>query len=376
MAGKTGFFGLVKETATEFGNDKAPRLAAALAYYAIFSLAPLLVITIAVAGFVFGEQAARGELVEQIGGAIGPQGAEMVQTMIANAGREGGGIVASILGLIALLFGASGVFIQLKDAMNTIWSIEPEAGGLKKTIVTRIFSFAMVLTIGFLLLISLVVSALLAAVARFMEDLLPLSPWVWQLVDAAVSIAVITVLFALMFRYLPDRRIPWKNVWAGALFTAVLFVIGKFAIGLYMGQATVGSAFGAAGALAILLVWIYYSGLILLFGAEFTEVYARAREPRPAGAPVRQRHPAAAGGEAPSPAAAASALAAVGGLPRSQSHAAQAPAGKSDRASGGKAGKVVAASAGAAGGLLLGAIAGAVTSAVLLVKGTRRLFRF
>lgn len=268
-------FGLLKETFNEWNEDKASRLAAALAYYTIFSLAPLLVIVIAIAGAVFGEEAARNQIVGQIQGLVGQQGAEAVQAMILNASKPGSGLIASIVGVVALLFGASGLFGQLQDALNTIWEVTPKPDrGLKGIIQDRFFSFTMVLGTGFLLLVSLVLSAALAAFGNYFGHLMPGMAELWQFVNFAVSFGVITLLFALIYRVLPDAKVAWGDVWIGAAVTALLFTIGRLLIGLYLGSSAIGSAYGAAGSLVVVLVWVYYSAQILLFGAEFTQVYA------------------------------------------------------------------------------------------------------
>ncbi|HUF16562.1 MAG TPA: YihY/virulence factor BrkB family protein [Thermoanaerobaculia bacterium] len=266
-----------KESFREFGKDKVPRLAAALAYFALFSLAPLLVIAIAVAGFAFGEEAARGEIVGQIEGVIGETGGKAIQEMIRNAGQQKQkGVLATIAALIALLFGASGVFGQLKDTMNTVWGVEEKReGGIVSMIRQRFWSFAMVLGVGFLLLTSLIISAALAAAGTFMEGRLPGGATLWQIVTFAVSFAIITLLMALIFKYIPDAEVGWGDVWLGAAFTAFLFVLGKFGIGFYLGKSTVASTYGAAASIIIVILWLYYSGLILFFGSEFTEVYSR-----------------------------------------------------------------------------------------------------
>jgi membrane protein len=272
-------FEILKDSAGEFAADKAPRLSAALAYYALFSIAPLLLIGIAIAGFVFGEQAARGEIVSSISGLIGQQGAEGVEQMIAGASeRRGEGIAAAIGGFIALLFGAAGVFSQLRDAFNTVWGIEPKkSGGIRSFLRERLWTFGLVFSVGFLLLVSLVLSSVLSALGRFFSDRIPLGEPVWHAVNLAISFAVIALLFALIFRYVPDVRIAWRDVWPGAIFTSLLFVVGKFAIGLYLGRSSVADGYGAAASLVIVLLWLYYSGMIVFFGAEFTEVWARRR---------------------------------------------------------------------------------------------------
>lgn len=266
---------LLKATVADWQEDKASRLAAALAYYTVFSLAPLLVIVIAIAGLVFGPEAARGQIDNQLQGLLGRDGAEAVQTMIASANKPTTGIVASIINIVILLFGASGVFAQLQDALNTVWEVAPKPGrGIGNVVRSRFLSFSMVLGIGFLLLVSLVLSAGLAAVGAYLSQLLPGLDFLWQLVNFGISFGVITLLFAMIYKILPDAKVAWGDVWIGAAITSLLFTIGKALIGLYLGNASVGSAYGAAGSLVVLLIWVYYSAQILFFGAEFTQVYA------------------------------------------------------------------------------------------------------
>jgi membrane protein len=269
---------LLKETVAEWQKDKVDRMAAALAYYTLFSIAPLLVIAVAVAGAVFGEEAARGEVVAQIQGLLGKAGAEVVQTALANTQNpeNGNGIVPSIISTLALIFGASGVFIQLQDSLNAVWNVEESAkGGVKAVVRKRIFSFAMVITIGFILMVSLVVSAGLAAVSAFTNSMFPALESLWKLINIGISLGVFTVLFALIYKYLPDIKIAWRDVLVGALFTSILFSIGKELLGFYLGNGSFGSAYGAAGSVITVLAWIYYSVQIMLFGAEFTQVYTR-----------------------------------------------------------------------------------------------------
>ena len=269
-------FELLKETYNEWSEDKASRLAAALAYYTIFSIAPLLIIAIAVAGLVFGQEAARGQLDNQIQSLVGQQSAELIQTMVESASKPTSGIIATVLAIAAILFGASGLFGQLQDALNTIWEVEPKPGrGILGIIKDRFLSFTMVLGIGFLLLVSLVLSALLSALDTYLTDLLPGSIYLLQILNFVISFGVITLLFAMIYKILPDVQIAWSDVWIGAAVTSLLFAVGKFLIGLYLGNSSAGSAYGAAGSLVILLLWIYYSAQILLFGAEFTQVYAK-----------------------------------------------------------------------------------------------------
>jgi membrane protein len=269
---------LLKETFAEWNEDKASQMAAALAYYTVFSLAPLLIIVIAIAGFFFGEEAARGEIVGQIKGLVGTDGATVIQTALENAHTPGSnsGIIASLISIAILIFGASGVFVQLQDSLNEIWDVDPNAEkGMGKAVKKRAMSFAVVLSIGFLLLVSLVLSAALSAINNFASGLLPGFDFFWQLLNFLLPFVVTTVLFALMYKYLPDIDITWRDVWVGATLTSVLFSVGRYLIGLYLGSSTFGSTYGAAGSLVILLAWIYYSVQILFFGAEFTQVYAR-----------------------------------------------------------------------------------------------------
>jgi membrane protein len=269
---------LLKETVDEWQRDKVDRMAAALAYYTLFSIAPLLVIAVAVAGAVFGQEAARGEVVAQIQGLLGKAGAEVVQTALANTQNpeSGNGIVPSIVSTLALIFGASGVFIQLQDSLNAVWNVDesPQAG-VKAVVRKRIFSFAMVITIGFILMVSLVVSAGLAALSAFTNHLFPVLESLWKLANIGISLGVFTLLFALIYKYLPDIKIAWRDVLVGALFTSILFSIGKELLGFYLGNGSFGSAYGAAGSVITVLAWIYYSVQIMLFGAEFTQVYTR-----------------------------------------------------------------------------------------------------
>ena len=280
--GASGLLGLLKEAFKDWGEDKASRLGAALAYYTIFSIGPLLVVVIAIAGFVFGDEAASGQIVGTIGGVVGENGASMIQEMVKSANKPGAGTIASIIGFATLLLGAAGLFGQLKDALNTIWEVQPRPGlGIIGALKKNVLSFGMVVGTGFLLLASLVVNAALAALGDFLVDKLPGGPLVWQIVNYLISLGVVTLLFALIFKVLPDVNIPWGIVWVGAAVTAFLFVVGQVALGFYFGISDPGSAFGAAGSLVIILVWIYYSAQILFFGAEITQANARLR-----GAPV------------------------------------------------------------------------------------------
>ncbi|MDQ6800736.1 MAG: YihY/virulence factor BrkB family protein [Acidobacteriota bacterium] len=268
---------LFKEAWNEFSKDKAQRLGASLAYYTLFSIAPLLLIAIAIAGLIFGRSQAQAQIIGQLRTLMGDSGAKAIGEMLVSAGKPKTGALAIVIGALTLLFGAAGVFGQLKDALNTIWNVEEKPqGGILGFIKQRFLSFAMVLCVGFLLLVSLVLDAALSAFGSAL----------WQPVQLLVSFAVVTVMFAMIFRYLPDVRVEWRDVWVGAAFTSLLFVLGKFGLGLYLGKSAIGSSYGAAGSLVVLLVWIYWSANILFFGAEITQVYARQHRVV-AGAPAR-----------------------------------------------------------------------------------------
>jgi len=268
---------LFKETFKEWNEDKAPRLAAALSYYTIFSLAPLLVLVIAITSFIIGTNVdIRNEILQHLQGLVGPQGADIVSTLIERNSQPDSGILATIIGIATLLLGASGVFGQLQDALNTIWEVKPTEGrGILGMLKDRFLSFTMVLGTSFLLLVSLVISPALAFVNQFFTDWLGGLGVLAQTINIIVSIGVVTVIFAMIFKFLPDVKIQWADVWIGSLFTAVLFTIGRTLLSIYLGNSATTSAYGAAGSLVVLLLWVYYSSQILFFGAEFTQVYAR-----------------------------------------------------------------------------------------------------
>jgi membrane protein len=269
-------FSLLKETIRSWNEHRALRLGAALAFYTVFAIAPLFVIVLAIAGFWFGEEAARRQLFDQLYGLVGRQGGEAIQAVVASADRPRAGAWATVVAVFTLFVGATGVFVQLQDALNTIWQVRRQPGrGVRFFIKDRLLSFAMVLAIGFLLLVSLVVSAGLAALGKFMSGLIPAQEIVWQILNFLVSLGLIGLLFAMIFKVLPDVKVAWREVWMGALLSAILFNVGKFALGLYLGRSSVASAYGAAGSLVIILLWVYYSSQTLFLGAEFTRVYAR-----------------------------------------------------------------------------------------------------
>jgi membrane protein len=268
-------FDMIKESFKGWKEDGALDLGAALAYYTIFSLAPLLLIVTGVAGLVWGREAVQGQLVSQLQGVVGPQGSQAIQTMIANAGKHGQGLMATIIGVVTILFGATGVFVQLQSAMDRIWNVEPKPGkGIWSFVRTRVLSFGMVLGIGFLLLVSLVVATAVTAFSTWVTGMMPGAKVLIEVLTFLVSFSVITLLFAMIFKVLPDVKIAWRDVWVGAVVTALLFTVGKFLIGLYLAKSSVASTYGAAGSLVVLLLWIYYSSQILFLGAEFTQVYA------------------------------------------------------------------------------------------------------
>ena len=270
---------ILKLTYQDWKEDNASRLAAALAYYTIFSLAPMLAIVIAITGLIWETDVVRMQILGEVRGLVGPQGADFVATLISNRGHPAEGIVALIVGILTLLLGALGVFNELHNSLNIIWNIrleKPEGflRSIKKLLIDRFLSFAMILAIGFLLLVSLVITAALSATQKTIGGAFPGSEWVWQIVNLALSIGVITILFTLMFKFLPDAEITWQDAWIGGFVTSLLFSFGKAAIGIYLGNSAASSVFGAAGSLVLLLLWIYYSAQILFFGAEFTQVYA------------------------------------------------------------------------------------------------------
>ncbi|MBW4545336.1 MAG: YihY/virulence factor BrkB family protein [Symplocastrum torsivum CPER-KK1] len=271
-------WGLMKVTVSQWRQDQASLMAAALAYYTVFSLAPLLIIIIAIAGAVFGEQAAKGELVTQIQEVIGTDGAQFIQTAIENASQldPSQGPIPTLINIGVLLFGASVIFTQLQKSLNKIWEVQakPE-NGILQFLRKRLLSFSMVLVIAFLLLVSLVVSTLLVILGNYLRGLIPGFTYLWQILNALVSFSIVTLLFAMIFKILPDAKIAWKDVWMGAAITAVLFNIGKSLLGFYLGHTTFASAYGAAGSLVIILTWVFYSAQILFLGAEFTQVYTR-----------------------------------------------------------------------------------------------------
>jgi membrane protein len=295
--GNRGIVAIFKDSAKDFIEDDCMDSAAALSYYTIFSLPALLVLILTIISAVMSPSDVRGGLEGQLQSLMGPSAGEQVRTIIQQAEQKpGGGLLPTVLGIIGLLLGATGAVGQLQKALNRAWNVEPDPnqGGVKNFLTKRIFSLGMILVLAFFLLVSLVVSAALTGMGDRVNSFLPsgLSGPVLEVLNMAISLGVITLLFAALFKVMPDAKISWRSVWVGAAVTAVLFIVGKFLIGFYLGKSNPGQAYGAAGSLAVLLLWVYYSSLILLFGAEFTETWAERRgqgiEPEPGAVRVRR----------------------------------------------------------------------------------------
>jgi membrane protein len=267
---------LLQKTFKEWQEDNASRIAAALAYYTVFSISPLLVIAIAIAGAFFGQDTAQEQITEQLTALVGKDGVKPILLALNNISQPEVRGLASLISIAVLVLGASGIFAQLQDALNTVWKVKPQPGqGILPFLRKRIASFFMVLAIGFLLILSLILSAVVAALSKYRTDFLPGSQILWENLDFIVSLGLMTFLFSLMFKYVPDVKIAWKDVLVGSIITALLFMFGKFLLGVYISKGSLGSAYGAAGSLIVFLAWVYYSAQILLLGAEFTQVYSR-----------------------------------------------------------------------------------------------------
>ena len=270
-------FGVLKQTGQEFLQDKAPQLGAALAYYTVFSLAPLILVLLAVIGIIFRDDPAGAwsKITQQMSYFLDPSAVQIVQNIAQKASQPGKSTVATVIGVALALFGASGVFGQLQDALNTIWAVKAKPGaGIWGFLRSRFLSFAMVAGVCFLLLVSLTLESLLKGFSHYVQSVLPGGLVVAMSVYLIFDFAVIVLLFAMIFKFLPDAQIQWRDVWIGAVMTAILFGVGKWLLGLYLGSGAAGSAYGPASSLITLLLWVYYSSQILLFGAEFTQVYA------------------------------------------------------------------------------------------------------
>ena len=266
---------MLKETFNKWSDHQATRLGASVAFYTLLSFAPLLVLLAALAALIFSKDTAQNGLINEAQEMMGQRAGDTVKSLLENAQKPSSGVFASLIAFVTLLFGASGVFTELQDALNLIWDATPkDASGIMGLLKQRLFSFGMILSVGFVLLASLLISAALALIGKYFGGLVPIPAAVLEAVNFLVSFGVVTVLFALMFKYVPAVHISWRNVWIGAIGTALLFTIGKLLLGLYLGKASVGSAYGAAGSLVAMIVWVYYSAQIFFFGAEFTRVYA------------------------------------------------------------------------------------------------------
>jgi membrane protein len=275
MNQKKGILNFIKTCVEHWLGEGPFQLAAALAYYTLFSLSPLLIILTAIVGALAGEATAQTYIYNSISGLVGVQSARAVMEMMQKAHHENGGVLATIIGVTVLLFGAGGVVGQLQSSLNTIWGVETNShSGIWPIIRARFISYAMLLAIGFLLLVSLMVTTAVSALSDYLKTLLPAVGAVWPAVDILISFGFVTVLFALIYKFLPDVKIAWRDVWVGAALTALFFSVGKLLIGLYLAKSAVSSTYGAAGSLVTVLLWVYYSSLVFFFGAEVTRVYA------------------------------------------------------------------------------------------------------
>lgn len=287
-----GFLRLFGDAARAWWGDDAPRLGASLAYYTLFAIAPILLVATAIAGAAFGEEAVRGEIVGQLDSLVGREGALAVQSLLEGASQRRAGTIATVIGSITFVVAATGAFLELQVAFNTIWRVKVKPGiSLKAFLLDRLRSFGLVVAVGFLLLVSLAVTAALAALNTWLSRLAPDVPLLWSAIGLLVSLVVTTGLFAMLFRFLPDVRLRWRDVITGAMVTAVLFTIGQQLIGLYLGQSSMASAYGAAGSMMVLLLWVYYSCQLLLFGAEFTRVYSDLHGVKPKPEPFAEKDP-------------------------------------------------------------------------------------
>jgi membrane protein len=296
----SGLWRVLKRAVAGWWNDNVPHLGAALSYYTLFSLAPILIVAIAIAGLAFGAEAVRGEIVGQIEGLVGHEGALAVQAMLEGAAKPSSSIPATIIGVITFFLGATGAFLELQTALNAIWRVKPKASPnfLRALAIDRMVSFGLVVAVGFLLLTSLLVSAGLAALDKYMGQAFPGVAIVWQALNVLVSLGVISVMFAMIYKLLPDVDLAWSDVWVGGLVTAGMFTLGKFLIGLYLGTSSLASSYGAAGSVIVLLVWVYYSAQVVLLGAEFTREYVKefGRKPPPSEFATKDPAPPLVGG--------------------------------------------------------------------------------
>ncbi|MCU7496472.1 MAG: YihY/virulence factor BrkB family protein [Ignavibacteria bacterium] len=266
---------VLKETFTKWSDDKAPKLAASLSFYTIFSIAPMLLLIIAIAGFVFGNDAAQGRIVEQLQSLVGKESAVLIQNAIKQSSNLQSGIIATVIGIVTLLLGASGVFLELQDSLNMIWKVrrKPDTA-VMAFLKSRLISFSLIIAVGVLLMASLIISTVISALSDFIERYISIPGFVLSLTDFIISLLIMVVLFSMIYRVLPDVKLSWKDVRIGGIITSLLFILGKYLISLYLGRSSISSTFGAAGSLAVFIIWIYYTSQILFLGAEFTYVYA------------------------------------------------------------------------------------------------------
>jgi membrane protein len=294
-----GLWSVLKAAIAGWWDDNVPRMGAALAYYTLFSLAPILIVAIAIAGLAFGQEAVRGEIVGQIDGLVGHEGAKAVQAMLEGVARPSSSIPATVIGIITFFLGATGAFLELQNDLDAIWRVKPKPSRsfLSALLKQRLISFGLVLGFAFLLLTSLVISAALAAVQTYLGNAFPGGTVLWEAINVIVSLSVITALFAMIYKVLPDVKLGWRDVWVGGLVTAGLFSIGKSLIGFYIGTSAFASTYGAAASVIVVLVWVYYSAQIILLGAEFTREYVKRFGRRPPPEPWAGKTPT--GGSAP-----------------------------------------------------------------------------
>lgn len=284
MAGKS-WTALLRETFDKWNDHQAIRLSAAVAFYTLLSIAPLLIFATAVVALFLNQEAAQASLISEANALLGFRGGELVRNLLLNVHQKSSGVFPSVIALITVLFGASGVFSELRDALNTIWDAKPKGPtGWKGIVIGRLFSFGMVLSVGFLLLVSLILSTALSFAGKYLGSFVPVPTALLQVANFVFSFATVTLLFGLIFKFVPAVKITWREVGVGAVGTALLFTLGKFLLGLYLGKASMGSAYGAAGSVVALIVWVYYSAQIFFFGAEFTRVYADEQISRATGA--------------------------------------------------------------------------------------------
>lgn len=269
-------FSFMKEVFSNFSDDKVMKFSASLSYYTVFSIAPILIIMVTVAGVIFGKEAAQGQIYGQINGLVGGEAASQIQEIIGNTSTSGKTFIASVVSIIALIFGATGVFGEIQDSINSIWGLKSKPkSGIIKIVLNRLISFSLIISLGFVAMVTLMLNTLVDLLSKSLTKIIPGDDTIFvQVINYALIFVVITGMFAVIFKVLPDARIKWKDVIRGAVLTAILFIIGKFAITLYVQQSKLGSVYGAAGSIVILLVWVYYTAVILYFGAEFTKVYA------------------------------------------------------------------------------------------------------